>query len=373
MSEAAAELRDIVGMLRSASSRLAEPSVEDVLRLLEDASAEVARAWSGSSLGYHSCVYYANLEPPPPGAHFSQEWGFLGQFQGTTGQWREYPYEAVLEHIFEVAGNPDLTAAETLAEEVYDAVERAKASINSILTTALTGGADTYLSKLKDRVENTAVLTARRATELQIATGAVMTRDTTAAGQGLRAAPHQAALGRVVGCRSPGTAAKELADMADQGAEHLERTERRSRREEARMAGSFVFIGHGRSDAWRELKDFVTDRLGLKCDEFNRVPVAGVTNVERLVQMLDDAAIALLVSTAEDETADGKVLARQNVVHEAGLFQGRLGFTRAIVLLEDGCEEFSNINGLGQIRFPHGKIRAAFEDVRHVFEREGLL
>ena len=38
-------------------------------------------------------------------------------------------------------------------------------------------------------------------------------------------------------------------------------------------------------------------------------------------------------------------------MHEAGLFQGRLGFTRAIIMLEEGCEEFSNIEGLGQIRF----------------------
>ena len=48
-----------------------------------------------------------------------------------------------------------------------------------------------------------------------------------------------------------------------------------------------------------------------------------------------------------------------NVIREAGLFQGRLGFTRAIVMLEEGCEEFSNIEGLGQIRFPNNNIKAA--------------
>ncbi|MFI5322489.1 MAG: TIR domain-containing protein [Thermodesulfobacteriota bacterium] len=62
-----------------------------------------------------------------------------------------------------------------------------------------------------------------------------------------------------------------------------------------------------------------------------------------------------------------------NVVHEAGLFQGRLGFTKAIILLEEGCEGFSNIEGLGQIRFPKGNIRAIFDDVRKVLEREGLI
>ena len=121
------------------------------------------------------------------------------------------------------------------------------------------------------------------------------------------------------------------------------------------------------------MKDFVQDRLHLPWDEFNRVPVAGVTNVARLSRMLDEAAIAFLIMTAEDEQADGKIHARMNVVHEVGLFQGRLGFERAIILFEEGCEEFSNINGLGQIRFPKENISAIFEDIRRVLEREGLI
>lgn len=132
-------------------------------------------------------------------------------------------------------------------------------------------------------------------------------------------------------------------------------------------------IGHGRSPLWRELKDFIADRLGLEWDEFDRVAVAGVATVDRLRDMLDSAVVALLVATAEDEAADGSAVARQNVVHEIGLFQGHLGFGRAIVLLERGCAEFSNIHGLGQIRFPRGNIAASFEDVRRVLEREGLL
>ena len=137
--------------------------------------------------------------------------------------------------------------------------------------------------------------------------------------------------------------------------------------------GTNVFIGHGQSLVWRELKDFISGRVGLPWDEFNRVPIAGITNISRLSEMLDAAAIAFLVMTAEDEMADGAMQARMNVVHEAGLFQGRLGFTKAIVVFEEGCAEFSNIDGLGQLRFPKGKISAIFEDVRQVLEREGLI
>ncbi len=134
-----------------------------------------------------------------------------------------------------------------------------------------------------------------------------------------------------------------------------------------------VFLGHGRSPIWRELKDFLEDRLGLQVDEFNRITTAGVAITTRLSDMLDTAHIAFLIMTAEDEQVDGYFRARENVVHEIGLFQGRLGFEKAIVILEEGCEEFSNISGLGQIRFPAKNIRSSFEDVRQVLEREGLI
>jgi predicted nucleotide-binding protein len=137
--------------------------------------------------------------------------------------------------------------------------------------------------------------------------------------------------------------------------------------------GGVIFIGHGRSPVWRELKDFLKDTLNLKADEFSNVPTAGIATSERLSEMLKNASLAFIVMTAEDEQPDGRMRARENVVHEIGLFQGRLGFKRAIVILEDGCEEFSNIHGIGQIRFPKGDIRAKFEEVRKVLEREGQL
>ena len=66
----------------------------------------------------------------------------------------------------------------------------------------------------------------------------------------------------------------------------------------------------------------------------------------------------------------GGMRARQNVVHEAGLFQGRLGFAGAVVLLEKGAEEFSNIHGIVQIRFDKGRIKETFGDVVATIRRE---
>jgi hypothetical protein len=86
-------------------------------------------------------------------------------------------------------------------------------------------------------------------------------------------------------------------------------------------AGKRVFIGHGRSLLWRELKDFLRDDLNIDIEEFNNVPAAGIATVARLREMLDAAAFAFLIMTAEDETPDRLFQARLNVIHEVGLFK----------------------------------------------------
>ena len=140
-----------------------------------------------------------------------------------------------------------------------------------------------------------------------------------------------------------------------------------------KQPGTKIFIGHGNSPLWKELKDFLFERLHLDWDEFNREAVAGLSTKERLQAMLDHAKFAFLVLTAEDEHPSGALHARENVIHELGLFQGRLGFERAIVLLEQDCVEYSNIHGLTQIRFPKADIKAVFEDIRRVLERENII
>jgi len=102
-------------------------------------------------------------------------------------------------------------------------------------------------------------------------------------------------------------------------------------------------------------------------------PSAGVTTVERLTQMLESACFAILVMTAEDWERGGKRKARQNVVHEIGLFQGRLGFPRAIILKEKGAEEFSNINGLTYISFKKAKIEETFVEIDRALVRERII
>ena len=133
------------------------------------------------------------------------------------------------------------------------------------------------------------------------------------------------------------------------------------------------FIGHGGSPEWLKLKDFLEKKLKLPYEEFNRIPQAGKITSERLKEMLESCCMAFLIMTGEDEHTDGTLHARSNVIHEIGLFQAQLGYERAIILREEGCEVFSNIDGITYISFPKGNIRAAFEDIRDVLKRERII
>lgn len=131
-----------------------------------------------------------------------------------------------------------------------------------------------------------------------------------------------------------------------------------------------VFIGHGRSEQWMLLKNHLQDQHDLKIEAYETGARAGHTIRDILDEMANKSNFALLVYTQEDELKDGTWRTRQNVVHETGLFQGRLGFNRAIVLLEEGSEEFSNLHGIQQLRFSKGNIKEVFGDVIATIRRE---
>jgi CRP-like cAMP-binding protein len=134
-----------------------------------------------------------------------------------------------------------------------------------------------------------------------------------------------------------------------------------------------VFIGHGHSPVWKEVEGFLQNKLHLRTVEFDSESRAGELIVSILDKMLAEATFAVVVLTAEDETAQGAKRARQNVIHEAGLFQGRLGFPRAILLVQRGVEEFSNVDGLQCLKFEGDSIAGTFDELKGALMREEQL
>jgi len=368
---------DAIVRIFSIADALNEMSVKldtEHLDRLMDAAEEVGKSWSGSWLGYHSRVYYRDLKPVPASARFSKEYGLmdLSFIRKTVGDWVEYDFDDVVDAIHRIAGSVDLDEYRSLAKEARSCFEESQSLLLSTVSVDKQERKDdAFLDDLVSEIRQVKYFTLSEITQHLSPSGQQVSRDTNAILAGSKVPPHVSVIADVLSLHNPFQACEKLSKLARRVASHLESLTKRARREN--RIGTSVFIGHGQSPAWKELKDFIQERLHLPWDEFNRVPVAGVSNIARLSNMLDEAAIAFLVLTAEDEQADSKMHARMNIIHEVGLFQGRLGFERAVVLLEEGCEEFSNIQGLGQLRFPKGNIGAVFEDIRRVLEREELI
>lgn len=118
------------------------------------------------------------------------------------------------------------------------------------------------------------------------------------------------------------------------------------------------------------MKDHLHEKHGYDVEAYEVGARAGHTIRDILDDMLTKSSIAILVMTGEDKAEDGQLRARQNVIHELGLFQGRIGFSRAVILLEEGTEEFSNIHGINQIRFSKNNIKETFGEVLATLRRE---
>jgi CAP12/Pycsar effector protein, TIR domain len=131
-----------------------------------------------------------------------------------------------------------------------------------------------------------------------------------------------------------------------------------------------IYIGHGHSGDWRLLKDHLRDIHRYNILTWESELRVGQLVPQVIMGMLHQSDFALLVHTSEDETSDNRMRARQNVVYETGLFHGRLGIQRALIVRQRNCESFSNVRGVHELRFDAGHIESVFGDILGVLRRE---
>ena len=134
-----------------------------------------------------------------------------------------------------------------------------------------------------------------------------------------------------------------------------------------------LFIGHGRSKLWARVKVFLEDELQLTTVYYEKESHVGESIINVLSDMLNVSSFAVLIFTAEDEAVDGTIRARQNVIHEAGLFQGRIGFDKVIILKQEEVDGFTNIAGLQHIPFTGENIEQTFYDLTRKLKKEGMI
>lgn len=364
------ELSKISKSFKGLSLQFEENGLLKSLLDLSGAILEVDKSFSQSWIGYHSSLYYKDFQEPPPGCYFDVLQGNLPFSLNTFNAWVQYKPEQVKEYILRKCNLSDkeVNVILSFGVEIKEKFEDLKDSLISILSLDLFKS-DEFLNENLIKIKNANILSASDLIN-QCRPQKVVTRDLIALGQQMRVPAHVSFAGDIMPIKSIYDKCSQIARIAEVCSSHVDRKRTVF---SPGTHGNKIFIGHGGSAVWRQLKDLLQDRLHLEWEEFNRVSPAGIPHTVRLSQMLDNACFAFLVFTAEDELADGETQARMNVVHEAGLFQGHLGFNKAIILLEDGCKEFSNIQGLGHIKFPAGDIRPATEEIRSVLERENII
>lgn len=134
-----------------------------------------------------------------------------------------------------------------------------------------------------------------------------------------------------------------------------------------------IFIGHGRNKIWARLKLFLEDEIGVATISYESESRVSESIIPVLEKMLEQSTFAILILTAEDSTVDGKTRSRQNVIHEVGLFQGRLGFNKVVLLKQEGVEEFTNIAGLQYIPFSLDNIEQTFYELQKYLKKEKII
>ncbi len=375
MNEVATELNAIASECDEVAKLADNEPLRGIVDRLTDAINDVARSSSNSWLGYQAHVYYSRFRAPSPGDHFDSEWGLTSTFgPHVSVNWIEVPFETVHDFIMQKAGKPDEDRLTKTAEQASRLFDEKKEQLFTVLTILIDQTKNASIEELRDDAKKAKIFTKSDFIRAIAPSGRFMSRDSLAMSQGLLTPHHLDLMAWLQACVSPFDGLKELSKISRRAATFISRFRKVGfATAQGGVSEHRVFIGHGGSALWKDLKDFIEDRLHLDVEEFNRESVAGKSTKERLEEMLGGSHFAFILMTAEDEHADATLHARENVIHEVGLFQGRLGFTRAIVLLESGCQEFSNINGLGQIRFPKGYISGAFEEIRKVLERESVI
>lgn len=133
-----------------------------------------------------------------------------------------------------------------------------------------------------------------------------------------------------------------------------------------------VFIAHGRNPDWLAIRAFVEQRFGVPVYSFESQSWGSRPVTEALQDYLQRCTFAICVLTAEDTTTDGTPVARQNVIHEIGLFQGRHGFDRVLVLTEDGCASLPDTAEAHTVAFPRHAIDKAYWHVDRALLRAGF-
>jgi sugar/nucleoside kinase (ribokinase family) len=134
-----------------------------------------------------------------------------------------------------------------------------------------------------------------------------------------------------------------------------------------------VFLVHNENVYQGVVRRFVEEDCGLPVYELTSSDIARSDFATILGERMPKCSFAICLLGKKEAMADGRFRADQNVVYQAGFFQGRFGFGRVALLAEEGCDPFSNIAGIVRLDFPSPQVDSTFIDLQRMLRREGLM
>ncbi len=299
------ELLSMATRLDEIASKLEEREIGNPIDRLEKTCLDFGKAASGSWFGYHANIYYKDFQAPPPGAHFSVEWGresAYGISRGTEGEWYECNPDGVRAEILEQAKiKDDLALLRKRAKNTRKEVEEMRLNMLSILSRlSETSPADLFLSDCRTKVKNLEPFSVGKVISVLRDRAPTMTRDWSAATAGRTAPPHLVVYAEVLEIKSPFNNAGELAAISRSLAAHFGRTSlpsptspraRQKIRKEAKL-GHEIHI-HGDLNG------------GLQLDSPHALQQnsASTIDIERSVRSLKEAIISSSLSELQKEEA----------------------------------------------------------------------
>jgi hypothetical protein len=221
------ELFQVANDAASALAEARSPALQKSLSALRKASDQAKRAWSGSNLGYHATVYYADLQPAPPDAQFSPEWGLMDRWpthQPDPG-WGMMDHQAVFDELISRAGNPDVDALTGKLASLRDTFSSLKERAISLLSVGRTEAEGSFLDRKLKQIEPLEATAPQAIEDTLIEAGAGWSRDSTAVTQGHRIAPHQSLIAIVLSATSALNNLDALEKAIREAASHLQRTQ----------------------------------------------------------------------------------------------------------------------------------------------------
>lgn len=121
-----------------------------------------------------------------------------------------------------------------------------------------------------------------------------------------------------------------------------------------------VFISHGNSKEWYKIQVYLEKDIKYSTIELAQQPNLGRSVLQKLDEESEKCRACIIVMTGDDILESGEVRARENVLHEIGFFQAKLGLEKVILLHEEGVNIPSNIHGLVYVPFPKDTVEATF-------------